>query len=693
MKHKNTIAGISALALICTNCLPALAASAAEETPDYKASTMNVHIYSEDKSAEIDCRYYNDLPSIPYVKLSDYYKLWLDQELAITNEGDGVYEVKVPAGIKGTVNVNEETIKTDDSAYFFTPQDEVEGTSDSSNIFIREQDIEHEAVEAEIDFSEYDIDLKGDEDELWFPVVTLCDIYESGDKMSMYFEEELYFCGDLLSDYSKMMALEPEHVAYFADKYKDGRPEDLVKYNYNELCLSVDLKYGFPGRIAYNDLLAEKGFDGMLSEANDTTKAIKELLLSDDVYKYCAGLQMLNNYMWDGGHTAFVALLTGNEETAALVGENMLPPEEMENAFDYQSDMIYSIMSADAATKARAAMIETAESVQENETSLYFVNGDTAVFSFDDFICDYDGWEDYYNKNAEMPEDLVKEFFDCVMKANDDPAVKNLVIDVGSNGGGYVAIALYMMGLLNDVDSLNVRTSQQSSVENMKYTTDKNLDKTIDENDEAIKIDLNIGMITSKYSFSCGNLLPAMANDEGYMLLGDRSGGGSCAVVLYLTPDGSPYQLSSGLTLLDKNGESIDKGIAPSYDLTKVDDEGVIDFSDVYNWDNIRDCFGKFYPDKYTAPEVTTTTADASATTTTTSAQESTTSTSNTETASGSSGSTTTTTAVPTTGSDGNTELPQTGNNSMAAASAVMGSVLMILSGTYIVKKNGRKEN
>ena len=80
------------------------------------------------------------------------------------------------------------------------------------------------------------------------------------------------------------------------------------------------------------------------------------------------------------------------------------------------------------------------------------------------------------------------------------------------------------------------------------------------------------GVLTSPVSFSCGNLLPALMRDQGMAVLGEQSGGGTCAVEEHATPEGFVYQFSSGLgRLVDAAGQPIDRGIVPDIPLDEAD--------------------------------------------------------------------------------------------------------------------------
>ena len=70
------------------------------------------------------------------------------------------------------------------------------------------------------------------------------------------------------------------------------------------------------------------------------------------------------------------------------------------------------------------------------------------------------------------------------------------------------------------------------------------------------------------YSFSCGNMLPALLKDYGIPLFGKKSGGGSCCVLYNPSADGFGYRYSTHLSrLTDTKYGDIDPGITPHYEL------------------------------------------------------------------------------------------------------------------------------
>ena len=667
MNCKKTIAGISALSLLLsTSAISAVTASAADDEKNYKEEAITAHLYNENDTTTMKCRYYNDKPNIPYIRLSEFYKTWLDQDLEITNNNDGTYEVKVPIGTTGTIDTNKDTLYSDDLGYFIVDEESASGESFTNDLFLKAETDEHEAVEETMDFAAYNIDLIGDDNDIWWPAPTLCDTFASGTKEKVFLDDQMYFCNMLMTDYDRISVTQSlEHITNMVEKYKDGRPKDLVEYNYNELCLLMDSSYGYPGRMAYNELMQEKGFDGLLEEANADTKKIKELLLSEDFDEYCVGFDMLNDYFFDGGHTSFVDLqiavdkpIPENPDFQPIFnGEIAKKREEMkesygklENSIDIDADEDSTTASYLGVSIARNEMLKTADKVEQMKFGIYSEKGDTAVFSFDTFVMDPYGWDAYYHNGADIPDDIVAELYQTIAMADANPAIKKYVFDVGTNGGGHIYTAMYIMGLVNDTTNMVTRMGDEL-IDN-EYIVDKNLDKVIDEKDDNFTTDLEYAVISSKVSFSCGNLLPSLAKENNILRIGERSGGGSCAVGVCITPDGSIFSVSTGLTLVDSKGESIDLGIEPDYKKFTLGEDGSKDFSETYNYDNISKLFDEYYKNETsTTTSVTTTSTE----TTTTTSAVSTTSASTSESATSSTAAESTTTTVSTTESTSTT--------------------------------------
>ena len=109
--------------------------------------------------------------------------------------------------------------------------------------------------------------------------------------------------------------------------------------------------------------------------------------------------------------------------------------------------------------------------------------------------------------------------------------------------------------------SSNNTANKERTIE--RYGVDVNLDGKFDESDveESKKFDFNYGVLTSRNSFSWGNLLPSLLKEKGVKIIGERSGGGSCSITFTSTTDGMLMVRSSPLCLCNASGDNIDSGM------------------------------------------------------------------------------------------------------------------------------------
>ena len=104
------------------------------------------------------------------------------------------------------------------------------------------------------------------------------------------------------------------------------------------------------------------------------------------------------------------------------------------------------------------------------------------------------------------------------------------------------------------------------------YRVDANLDHKFDDSDALGN--RRLYCLTSRTSFSCGNLLPCLFKNSGKVsLIGQKSGGGACVVAPISLADGTVFRIS-GAKRLDyvKNGTfySIDQGADPDFAISDL---------------------------------------------------------------------------------------------------------------------------
>jgi hypothetical protein len=203
-----------------------------------------------------------------------------------------------------------------------------------------------------------------------------------------------------------------------------------------------------------------------------------------------------------------------------------------------------------------------------------------------------EGWKEW-TPGDPYPDDSISHFVTALNMAKADPAIRNFVIDLSANSGGYVAVVMYMLGVITgDYVDFREMDVQTGAVKITRILIDTNLDGKCDEADLGKKYDFDFAMLTTCLSFSSGNMLPVYAKDEGVMTIGERSGGGICSVMLGSTSDGFISSCSSYSAAATKSGADVEAGAAPDKVLI---DSSTTDYSVLYDIDEIGRSMNDFY--------------------------------------------------------------------------------------------------
>ena len=187
----------------------------------------------------------------------------------------------------------------------------------------------------------------------------------------------------------------------------------------------------------------------------------------------------------------------------------------------------------------------------------YSKDGEYAYFSFDEF-----NTFTYFGQ-GEIPEDELfrDSYYQFVKNLNEIKAkktVKRVFIDDTLNGGGYVAIMGKILALLSKDNKsvMYLRNEGDDSIQAITTRVDSNNDGVYDEKD-CYGNDFEFYIITSSYSFSCGNAFPFYADQNGLAkVIGIQSGGGECCVFNYTLPTGQSITYSSPYHLGQYNQEN-----------------------------------------------------------------------------------------------------------------------------------------
>lgn len=196
-----------------------------------------------------------------------------------------------------------------------------------------------------------------------------------------------------------------------------------------------------------------------------------------------------------------------------------------------------------------------------------YMKGETALIVFDEFSLNAKGASPT-KKNVSSDETSTFAIFYNAFKNIANHSIKNVVFDVSMNGGGAaIALGHALSFLTDDPISLNMKNPHTGAIFKEVISIDNDFDGDAEDTDSyAGKYDFYI--LTSPYSFSCGNAFPCLAKENGWAkIIGKKSGGGDCIVSSGVSPDGTIWSMSGNTALIHADGSSFDAGAEVDYDL------------------------------------------------------------------------------------------------------------------------------
>ena len=548
----------------------------ADERPDggaYTEKTVPV-VTKVAPDSKVTLRFYNDLPDVAYISAADFQSIVLPgSTMKVTHTGVGEYTLD-NAGAKAVVNVNKDVFVSSDFDAFTNMMDLLQ--PGMANVyydgmpFVRYKSIKYMPAVSTVtlDFAKYGIDIHADgKGAVYFPFATLADIYSDLFYHHAGFNGEKVVANTSVNEIS-LARIDPDYNKTLLSK--KTRSQSMADFAYRELCFAMDHFYGHPGRVALDASLKAKGMDRTLEEDLPAGRTIKKLLKSTNLAEYFVGMSGLNALYYDGHTSMDISSVMGRDRSKY---EDLV--SEVRGLQEKHKDVMDAIREGRSSMGGRyqdvmAIRTQRPECYETQDT--YIKKGNTAVCVFNSFNTRAeDAWNAYYAGKGPKPNindnkgDSMVIFLDALEKASADPEVENFIVDITANGGGSADIVMAMTSLIMNKSYLsydNPLTGQRSIVE---YEVDRNFDGVFDKKDKKVHYDLNFGVLTSQVSFSCGNLFPSMLKDNGVPVIGETSGGGSCAIQAMCTADGFCFQISSFRSRLNTlSGENIDAGITPT---------------------------------------------------------------------------------------------------------------------------------
>ena len=536
------------------------------ETEDYTEKVLQV-VGTESAERTTNVRFYKENPHVPYMGIREYFDLLLGGGLKMQTDGDGTITLTNAAGAQAVVDIAEGTVTSQDMPSFENYFDEAkEGKagsfkdSDAPYLRLREVVYEDSPEQVQYELGKLGIALYADENDVWFPVSIL------SSWLTDIAQNRVVCNGDALYVLRSKSAYEVDNGYYnteYFDKILTGaeREEDLAAYSYAELGFIFRYMYGYPGRTEFDpEILRNEGFDAGLAALGEEGQELREELASRDFSDFWFGMFKLTDGPMEDGHNN------------ACLSIGVVDADQTDKYKDFRTFTWskFDGMGMSEFIKRLSAANNGIYSVRPAEltSNRYYKCGDTAVIYLSAFTVDEEGWNEYYRNEGDLPLDTMGVAAKGLMMAAQDGEIKNVVFDLSTNPGGYSDSVMGVLSLMTGRDYLcgyNELSRQRFKV---YFDVDRNLDGEINEEDDEINYDFNYAVMTSAASFSCGNMFPFLVQEEGGMVIGERSGGGSCSVQKAILSEGFDISISGcKFKLTDRKGSDFENGVTPDVDL------------------------------------------------------------------------------------------------------------------------------
>ncbi len=590
-------AGIVALSAVLPLSFPVRA-----EPSEVISSKRQIPVYRKSLSERetLECTFFSDLPDIPYIPLEVFYTTFMDGHMKVTKNGTVYTYEDTDFGAKAAADAEKDTLTSSDLADFIaTPAYKIKGKGvvvNGPDQMVKIEDVQYDKAPSSItlQFGQYGIDLREENGVLYFPFASVSDLFSNTDVLTAYYINGNIYFEAFYDDLNGGEARKenPDHLPWILEA---SRPADMVTFSYRELCFVLDHFYGYPcTHNDFADAMRQNGADAAITAFDPEAR---QLLLSEKPSEYIAGLYRLFSILLaDGGHTGIVLndIFNYSRYSSAI-------------SRDFSAYSLYNNEGDGYYIQKNRDMIETRKTLKNLRfdslgSGNYHAKGDTVLITFDDFIVNYSAWRAYVNhETGVMPNDTVGYLHACLERAKKDPAIRNVIFDISTNGGGDTIALNIIVGLVRNKFDCHFYNMLGDQTLTQTMATDRNLDGTVDSRDTEVSYgDLHFGVLASGYSFSCANMFTAMMKEGGCPVLGERSGGGACAVLMKATSDGLCYRLSSYLRFASNVTDSVDDGIPADISLVTKDAYGNKDYSGFYDLSAMSRAMNAYYGE---APE------------------------------------------------------------------------------------------
>ena len=490
----------------------------------------------------------SDMGDVPYVNINAILNLFgfTDNQIKTYTNKDNVFTFYSACDLTNTLVVD----PYNDTMTFKDYDRFVKRKNDSSHVDLT-QDAEKNVFQFDsansgevgahsltYDFKKYDIDLVYDLGNILAPFAVLNNLLvdNSLGVPIVYNGDDYYLAlSAYLFDNDKNLTNYGEEL-YSGSWQGSERSREMADFTYKHFVWLLDNFYGLKEHRNISSFLNEETLLGIKNSLTSTDPEIATKAL----YRYLMGFI-------DDGHTSFTS------------GSLYRP---------YDKDIKANLNKEFGTGERHVSLVNAYQDVlnlratQYGETyPMYETKDNVGFIRFDGFMSSYANYYTTPPTEADALRDNFALFYIALNKFNSDSNIDKVVIDLSANAGGVLSSAIKILGIISSDPTIYFKNIFTGSNKTAKYMVDVNLDGKYNSDDHYFANKFEYYILTSNFSFSCGNLLPSMAQElNAATIIGERSGGGACSVYSTALADGTLFNTSSFNTLcrIGDNGEFYD---------------------------------------------------------------------------------------------------------------------------------------
>ena len=422
-------------------------------------------------------------------------------------------------------SISKETSSTDFLKHLKTVSQNVEGGSSVT-----------------LDLAKFGFDILYNNGRVLVPFSIMNFIYCSQNYYNIYYNGEEYF-----GQYLVITTKNEEYSNVYKDALKNKEvSQELRNETYNFMSFVMHYFYGL------ND---------MNPNVEDDLKSLESEIKSTNPLTFMGGEAKFINQKLNELHSGIIS-------TSYYVNPNQYNKSEYESE---NSKKYSSVLNS----------LKSAKSTNFGSESFPTIryNSNTAIIYFPSFVTAQKS--EIYNEDGSVKDDAYKyDTYELMRYAMSDiekhSDVKKVVFDLSTNGGGNLAALLKTLGFITNDEIVNTNYNLLNKRKTFLSVLTDVKDNGTYGKDAYTKYDYYIQ--TSFLTYSSANIMSGIAKNYKYAtIIGQKSGGGMCAIVPIVFPDGTAVQISGNTQMRIKSGTElipIEKG---------VDVDIQIDYKDFYN--------------------------------------------------------------------------------------------------------------